>query len=382
MLRGVIGTEKFWAGIREYYRRFRDSNASTEDLRHVMEETSGADLGWFFQQWLYRAGSPVVSGGWKYNAAAKMVEIELAQTQSGAAYRLPLEIAVSVAGAPPAIRRVECSGKSQKFEIPADQRALVGGTGSQRLGADGQQIQERLKSADLTIRMESLAKHRSEATVYLGRQPIYGANREIRAYELLYRRAAGDTSARFRDGDRASAEVMLNAFLEIGLPTVSPLRPVFINHTRHLLTMDPIRSGRPLRHRGTGGCGRRSGDPGRAQPAEEPELPHCAGRFRLFRETRPDDRTRRLREAGPARAGFRTLSRTVHPAAPLRSRHCRREDRIRGRVPMVPETGLRPLPGLLPAPSGSALGPPHSRPIASRCSRFSASAPTWKAPPT
>jgi hypothetical protein len=46
--------------------------------------------------------------------------------------------------------------------------------------------------------MESLAKHRSEATVYLGRQPIYGANREIRAYELLHRRAAGDTSARFR----------------------------------------------------------------------------------------------------------------------------------------------------------------------------------------
>ena len=28
VLRGQIGTEKFWAGIREYYRRFRDSNAS------------------------------------------------------------------------------------------------------------------------------------------------------------------------------------------------------------------------------------------------------------------------------------------------------------------------------------------------------------------
>ena len=33
---------------------------------------------------------------------------------------------------------------------------------------------------------------------------------------------------------------MLKAFLEIGLPTVSPLRPVFINHTRHLLALDPI----------------------------------------------------------------------------------------------------------------------------------------------
>jgi EAL and modified HD-GYP domain-containing signal transduction protein len=88
--------------------------------------------------------------------------------------------------------------------------------------------------------MESLTKRRAETTVYLGRQPIYGANRDIRGYELLYRRAAGDTSARFRDADRASAEVMLKAFLEIGLPTVSPLQPVFINHTRHLLTMDPI----------------------------------------------------------------------------------------------------------------------------------------------
>ncbi len=32
ILRGEIGTEKFWAGIREYYRRYRDSNASTAGL--------------------------------------------------------------------------------------------------------------------------------------------------------------------------------------------------------------------------------------------------------------------------------------------------------------------------------------------------------------
>ncbi len=33
---------------------------------------------------------------------------------------------------------------------------------------------------------------------------------------------------------------MLKAFLEIGLPTVSPEQPVFVNHTRHLLALDPI----------------------------------------------------------------------------------------------------------------------------------------------
>ena len=77
-------------------------------------------------------------------------------------------------------------------------------------------------------------------SVYLGRQPIYGIDREIRAYELLYRRAQSDTSAPVSDGDRASADVMLKAFLEIGLPMVSAEQPVFVNHTRSLLLMDPI----------------------------------------------------------------------------------------------------------------------------------------------
>jgi EAL and modified HD-GYP domain-containing signal transduction protein len=88
--------------------------------------------------------------------------------------------------------------------------------------------------------MENSVLRAPNTTVYLARQPIYGASREIRAYELLYRRSASDTRAHFDDGDQASADVMLMAFLEIGLPTVSPLQPVFINHTRHLLAMDPI----------------------------------------------------------------------------------------------------------------------------------------------
>jgi len=82
MLRGQLGTERFWTGIREYYRRFRDANASTEDFRKVMEGVAGADLGWFFTQWLRRPGSPVVDGTWRYNPATKKVELSLAQTQA------------------------------------------------------------------------------------------------------------------------------------------------------------------------------------------------------------------------------------------------------------------------------------------------------------
>ena len=79
MLRGIIGTDAFWQGIREYYRQYRNANATTEDFRRIMEETSGRDLDWFFRQWLTRSGSPTVAGTWRYDPATKQVELELAQ---------------------------------------------------------------------------------------------------------------------------------------------------------------------------------------------------------------------------------------------------------------------------------------------------------------
>ena len=113
MLRGEIGTDNFWTGIREYYRRYRDSNASTDDFRHVMEETSGQDLGWFFQQWLKRAGSPALEGTWRYNSGK--VEISLTQTQPGDPYRLPLEFAIDGR-----IERAEMTRKQQSFSFATE----------------------------------------------------------------------------------------------------------------------------------------------------------------------------------------------------------------------------------------------------------------------
>ena len=49
MLRGVLGTEIFREGIRAYYLKFKDLNASTEDFKMVMEEVSGLSLTYFFK---------------------------------------------------------------------------------------------------------------------------------------------------------------------------------------------------------------------------------------------------------------------------------------------------------------------------------------------
>ena len=119
MLRGQIGFSNFQTGFREYYRLYRDSNASTDDFRRVMEEASGQKLDWFFAQWLHRNASPVVTGTWQYNAGSKKVEISLAQTQAGEAYRLPLEVGVTV-GAQSKVEKVEFSTKQQRFEIAVE----------------------------------------------------------------------------------------------------------------------------------------------------------------------------------------------------------------------------------------------------------------------
>jgi aminopeptidase N len=117
MLRAQIGTEKFWEGIREYYKRYRDANASTAEFRKVMEEASGQDLHWFFQQWLYRAGSPVVDATWTYDSTAHKVAIELVQTQQADVYRLPLEVAVGNR-----VERVLMTERTQRFEFAASQQ--------------------------------------------------------------------------------------------------------------------------------------------------------------------------------------------------------------------------------------------------------------------
>ncbi len=103
MLRGEIGTEPFWQGIADYYRRYRDRNATTGDLRQVMEQVSGKDLGWFFAQWLTRGGNPSIEATWRYDRTQGSVEVTLRQTQTGEPYVMNVDIEMAA----PSEQRVE-----------------------------------------------------------------------------------------------------------------------------------------------------------------------------------------------------------------------------------------------------------------------------------
>lgn len=69
MLREHIGDEAFFSAVRLYYATFRDACALTPDFQAIVETSAdmlSGDLDWFFSQWLFQPGHPVLQGNWTF----------------------------------------------------------------------------------------------------------------------------------------------------------------------------------------------------------------------------------------------------------------------------------------------------------------------------
>ena len=121
MLRRLLGDEKFFAGVRDYYRTYRDANALTEDFRRVMELHAGRPLDWFFRQWIYEPGFPAYEAAWRWDEAAKTLRLRVRQTQAGVAFRMPLD--VEFRGGDEARREtIEVKEREQSFDFKLERR--------------------------------------------------------------------------------------------------------------------------------------------------------------------------------------------------------------------------------------------------------------------
>ena len=137
MLRGVMGTEPFFEGVRRYYQRYAGGNATTSDLQQVLEEVHGESLDWFFQQWLHRPGHPLYAVEWEWDGSAVAVVVRQEQDPSWPAFRMPveLEFVLPGGGVERVIRWVE--GREWRERIP-----LRGAPSELRFDPDGWILKE------------------------------------------------------------------------------------------------------------------------------------------------------------------------------------------------------------------------------------------------
>jgi aminopeptidase N len=88
-LRGLTGDAAFEAGLRLYYKTYRDSTALSSDFARVMSQASGKDLDWYFRQALTQPGYPVLDVRWKHKGKKLTFDIAETQKPEWGLYRLP-----------------------------------------------------------------------------------------------------------------------------------------------------------------------------------------------------------------------------------------------------------------------------------------------------
>jgi aminopeptidase N len=98
MLRHYLGNDAFYKGLNIYLKTNAFKNAEAQQLRLAMEDASGLDLNWFFNQWYYGAGHPELNISYKWDEASKTQVVYLEQTQNGQIFTLPFAIDIYTGG--------------------------------------------------------------------------------------------------------------------------------------------------------------------------------------------------------------------------------------------------------------------------------------------
>lgn len=92
MLRNYLGEEAFYKGLNLYLTSNKYGTAEAHQLRLALEEVSGRDLNWFFNQWYFGAGHPKLTVEYSYSDDGRTASVHVKQTQEGTTFILPVAI--------------------------------------------------------------------------------------------------------------------------------------------------------------------------------------------------------------------------------------------------------------------------------------------------
>ena len=128
MLRWVMGDEPFRRAIAYYLHKHAFQSVDTHDFVIAIRESTGQVLDWFFDEWVYQAGHPVLDIGYTWAAESGKVKLRIAQTQESPGriplFRMPVEVGITTA-AGKLSHRIWLRQREETFDIDSAEKPLL-----------------------------------------------------------------------------------------------------------------------------------------------------------------------------------------------------------------------------------------------------------------
>ncbi|MCG6916424.1 MAG: HEAT repeat domain-containing protein, partial [Deltaproteobacteria bacterium] len=115
MLRRLLGDEEWWEIINLFLKKHRDSVVETVDFARCIEEVTGDNYDWFFDQWFFRPGFPQLECSFDYQDKEKALVFHLKQNQDGGKGEPPFRFQLVV-------RLIDEKGEGQDARLEIDER--------------------------------------------------------------------------------------------------------------------------------------------------------------------------------------------------------------------------------------------------------------------
>ncbi|QEC67042.1 M1 family metallopeptidase [Panacibacter ginsenosidivorans] len=93
MLRSYVGEDAFFKSLNKYLTDNKFKTGEAQQLRLAFESVTGQDLNWFWNQWYYSSGHPILKIDYSYDDAAGQAMVIMQQLQKGdKIFKLPIAI--------------------------------------------------------------------------------------------------------------------------------------------------------------------------------------------------------------------------------------------------------------------------------------------------
>jgi aminopeptidase N len=92
MLRHYVGDAAFYASLNKYLTDNKFKNGEAQQLRLAFESVTGQDLNWFWNEWYYGTGHPVLDISYVYDDAAHKASVIVQQKQTQQIFKMPVNI--------------------------------------------------------------------------------------------------------------------------------------------------------------------------------------------------------------------------------------------------------------------------------------------------